>query len=185
MGSKKDVDPMVQGLGTALNFMRKLIHAVEEQGGFGAQVHFLGTSRGEETLREIAKVIARAEWLVPLSILRQAVGDYSRDQGYKSLDLDMSWVWWAEVLAKLGIPYIYWHEGLGAFDGLEALVEQIKGKTFTDPVVVEHKGKKYVFTSFDTACTDIYEPGKVTFSDPIEKIEYFILVDAYRIHFER
>ena len=108
MGSKKEVDPMVQGLSMAQDFLGKLVGEIERQGGYAAQLHFLTTSRGEETLREVAKVIANAKWQVPLSLIRRLVGEASKEDWQETyVESDMAWGWQLTVLAKLGIPFIF------------------------------------------------------------------------------
>lgn len=178
---------MVQGLSMAQDFLGKLVGEIERQGGYAAQLHFLTTSRGEETLREVAKVIANAKWQVPLSLIRRLVGEASKEDWQETyVESDMAWGWQLTVLAKLGIPFIFWHKEEGPFDGLSTIKHQIRGRKFTRPIIVRLDGKDYIFTNFDSAATaGQSSPGEVTFLEKIERIDFFTLVEVSHIDLTR
>lgn len=183
MGRKNEVDPMVQGFGMAQSFLRMLFEEIEEQGGCAAQVHFMTTPQGAENLRSVAKVIANAPWMWPLSLVRRVVGEWSQREGgsQPTVEMDMAWIWFGDPLRELMIPNIAWEEHQGPFDGLEAIKDQIRGKVFTSPIFVLHNGRKYLFVNFDLSVTDFCNPNAVRFLENIDKLSFFTLIEAHLI----
>ena len=160
MARKNSVALMVQGLGLAMEFIRLLTTKVVEKGGVEEMIHFLTTNRGTETLDRIADVIVKAPWQVPLSLIERLAYEKSLewcDLETAEHDRKNNWM---PALQELGIPFLAfadqqdgWGDGRLAFP--EQIVDQLRGKEWRYPQLVNYDGNEYV------VCQSDFKEGQV------------------------
>lgn len=172
MSRKSEVALMVQGLGLAIEFIRRLVAKVTERGGYEEMIHFLATERGEETLNQIADLIVTAPWRVPRSLIERLAAEVSIEQyGPKPEDQHPEDFWGYVLENLLKVPVV-------SFVGeSEIIPDEIKNQLLGHPLVqgstIIHDGREYLligldFISFGYTVKDasMFINGVVTIVDP-------------------
>ncbi|MEK7194629.1 MAG: hypothetical protein AAB660_03000 [Patescibacteria group bacterium] len=144
MARKSDVALMVQGLGLAMEFLRRLIIRVVERGGYEEMIHFLTTERGDETIKQIADLIIRSPWRVPASLIQRLAAEQSRKEGgdEKYVERDRRFLW-VNVLQKLGVPILSF--GYGQDKPItDEIRSQLVNKILVYPMIVQYEESSMV-----------------------------------------
>lgn len=149
MATKNSTSDLISGLGMAMSFLQRLVNEITKQGGYEEMLHVLSTDQGKTTLEEVAKVIVKAQWKVPRSLIERLAGEVSlqafADGAYVEHDSYFSWET-VGLEEQFGIPVVRFagnnERGLAPIPTV--IWEQLKTKEVTHPMILDFNGEPHV-----------------------------------------
>ncbi len=168
MPAKKSPSMLADGMGMGMAFVQLLVNELVAQGGFEEMLHPLTSERGQQIIRQVAKLIIESGWRVPRTLVERLATEKSRNElgvsgDIRFIEWDKHFEWNSLDLKKaFGIPvFSFSYESGSPHQPVPfEISEQIVGKRIEYPLLVQWAGQPHVVVNLFVESDDL-EIGKV------------------------